>query len=121
MKKKKPSARYFDGEKMETEESQAEERVEQPCMDPAEFEAKRSRMLKQVEMLKRGLPAGAENKEVQSPDQSLNDSGPYEEIPDDIGPPDRAPLGELPAFIPLESAEMEGEKEPGQGIDERLI
>merc|ERR1712203_307622 len=88
------------------------------------FELKRQRLLKKVEMAKQGYKTAAsvtmqeEEKEVPDEDNDLDldDSGPYEEIDEDVEETEsdividminRPPVNRLPSFIPLTSGQIE--------------
>ena len=87
------------------------------------FEQKRQRLLKKVEMAKQGYKTAAsvtmqeEEKEVpEDNDLDLDDSGPYEEIDEDVEETEsdividminRPPVNRLPSFIPLTSGQIE--------------
>ena len=86
------------------------------------FEQKRQRLLKKVEMAKQGYKTAQlvamqeEEKEVpEDNDLDLDDSGPYEEIDEDIDETEsdividminRPPVRRLPSFIPLSSGQI---------------
>ncbi len=108
------TVRYFDKEEVEDCDTDS------ATVDATSstLQAKRQRLMRKVELAKQGW-SGMATTNVHDPD----DSGPYEEIPDDDYEdnddlPDRAPLGALPAFIPLKH---EQETEDEENYSERLI
>lgn len=110
------------------------------------FEQKRQRLLKKVEMAKQGYKTAAsitmQEKEVpEDNDLDLDDSGPYEEIDEDVDETEsdividminRPPVRRLPSFIPLTSGRIDSfqtddknvalpEEEEEEEYEERLI
>jgi len=108
------------------------------------FEQKRQRLLKKVEMAKQGYKTAAsvtmQEKEVpEDNDLDLDDSGPYEEIDEDVDETEsdividminRPPVRRLPSFIPLTSGQSFQtddknvalpEEEEEEEYEERLI
>ncbi len=125
---KKARTRYFE-EKVaeeEVEDQEGEESNETSALSNS-LEAKRKRLLKKVELAKQAWAGVApqEEKRAEDKEEDMDDSGPYEEI-DEEDEPAREPIGDLPAFIPLETggdAQEDEERgtEEDEKIDERLI
>lgn len=109
---KKARVRYYD-------EKQADEKIEiSEETSSQDFEMKRKRLLRKVELAKQGWTGVAlldlpTEKMSQSQTSDLDDSGPYEEIEEDITEKiERAPIGRLPSYISLE---------PIQGPEEHTL
>ncbi len=144
---KKARMRYFDRqpsaeaerEKKKDEEEKSED-VATPLaasaanLSSSSLEAKRKRLLRKVELAKQAWNGSmVEEKEEEETDKrdsnsvaDMDDSGPYEEIDEGEEEEDtaRAPLGDLPSYIPLDSGggvqAVEEEEDEGP-VDERLI
>ena len=153
LEKKKPRTRYFqDTTEMVTEnndndtEKKAENEPSASNVD-SDFEMKRQRLLKKVEMAKQGWSGMGAVQEATEDDSKptptstsnrishfLDDSGPYEEI-DDVDEDEddnddlrikRPPIGPLPTYISLSKNDdlIEAPENPVQDeeeFDERLI
>jgi len=118
----KHKGRYFDATS-----TKEEEEVDTESSTSGALEAKRKRLLRKVELAKKTWGGQGED--------NLDDSGPYEEIDEGPAPCEdvRAPMGELPSFIPLDSdaetlnlpsenvREAVEEPQEGEEVDERLI
>ena len=123
--KKAKTARYFDQKSENDGENASDSTTKMEEGEDAEFQAKRKRLLRKVELAKQGWTGIAlveDPKEEAEAD--LDDSGPYEEIDEDPEP-ERPPIGELPSFIPLESnnpsEESPIENKDEEEFEERLI
>jgi hypothetical protein len=132
--------RYFDRDHLPVEPASAEETAAATDDGTSSstsntLEAKRKRLFRKVELAKQGWTGVAVSAEKNNAkdDSKLDDSGPYEEIPDedeaDAIEESRTPLGDLPSYIPLDSSpsgdtnvreavEVAPENEE---VDERLI
>ena len=92
-------ARYYDDKIEENHEADDEGEA---AAATADLEAKRQRLMKQIELAKQARRSDVEDPfpELESP----NDSGPYEKIDEE-----REPLGPLPSYIALASSESDDE------------
>ncbi len=108
---KKAKMRYFEEDAKALAEE--EEAASEPLSEA--MEAKRKRLLRKVELAKQGWVEGKDGG-ADKAEPDLDDSGPYEEIEE------RAPLGDLPAYIPLEGGGgVDDEDEEEEEFEERLI